>query len=89
LKEKCAGSGGAVEIGYDINVAIVNVTWSLMSGERKSHDDARIRGFLESVNKSIELATTSSVLLFFPFLLKIFPESLFGIDQVSILFIFI
>jgi cytochrome P450 len=84
LKEKCGGNKGsdAVEIGYDINVSVVNVIWSLISGERKSHDDAKIREFLESVNKSIELSTTSGILLFFPFLAKIFPEKMFGIDQV-------
>ena len=84
LKEKCVNnnsSGKSVEIGYDINVSVVNVIWSLVSGERKSHDDARIREFLESVNKGIELSTTSSILLFFPFLLKIFPERMFKIDQ--------
>jgi len=82
LKEKCGNNvGKSVEIGYDINVSIVNVIWSLVSGERKSHNDTRIRNFLESVNKSIELSTTSSILLFFPFLIKIFPERMFGIDQ--------
>ena len=84
LKEKCVNnnsSGKSVEIGYDINVSVVNVIWSLVSGERKSHDDARIREFLESVNKGIELSTTSSILHFFPFLLKIFPERMFKIDQ--------
>ena len=82
LKEKCSnGRSSAVEIGFDINVAVVNVIWSLITGERKSHDDPRIRDFLIAVNKSVELATTSSILLFFPFLIKIFPEKMFGIDQ--------
>ena len=81
LKGKCSNGASSVEIGFDINVAIVNVIWSLMTGERNSHDDPRIRSFLVAVNKSIELATTSSILLFFPFLIKIFPERMFGIDQ--------
>ena len=82
LKNKCGNNGEkSVEIGYDINVSIVNVIWSLVTGERKSHDDVIIRDFLESVNKSIELSTTSSILLFFPFLIKVFPEKMFGIDQ--------
>jgi len=81
LKEKCLANASSVEIGYDINVAVVNVIWSLITGERKSNDDPRIKDFLVAVNKSIEMATTSSILLFFPFLIKIFPEKMFGIDQ--------
>ena len=41
------------------------------------------RAFLEAVNKGIELASTSAVLLFMPFLAKILPERYLGIDQVK------
>ena len=81
LKEKSAGGSNPVEIGFDINVAVVNVIWSIITGERKSHDDPRIREFLVAVNKGVELASTSGILLFMPFLAKILPERLFGIDQ--------
>jgi len=81
LKEKSAGGSNPVEIGFDINVAVVNVIWSIITGERKSHDDPRIREFLVAVNKGVELASTSGILLFMPFLAKILPEQLFGIDQ--------
>ena len=81
LKEKSAGGSNPVEIGFDINVAVVNVIWSIITGERKSHDDPRIREFLVAVNKGVELASTSGILLFMPFLAKILPERLFGINQ--------
>ncbi|TRY77256.1 hypothetical protein TCAL_17372 [Tigriopus californicus] len=80
LEEKSKG-GQPVEIGYDINVSIVNVIWALITGERKPHHDQKLRDFLTSVNKGIELASTSGILLFMPFLVKIFPESMFGIDK--------
>jgi len=81
LKEKSDGGKKAVEIGFDINVSVVNVIWSIITGERKSHDDPRIRDFLVAINKGVELASTSGILLFMPFLAKIFPERFFGIDQ--------
>nr|AIL94139.1 cytochrome P450 CYP3029A1 [Tigriopus japonicus] len=81
LLEEKSKSGQPVEIGYDINVSIVNVIWALITGERKPHHDQKLRDFLTSVNKGIELASTSGILLFMPFLIKIFPESLFGIDK--------
>ena len=81
LKEKSAGGSNPVEIGFDINVAVVNVIWSIITGERESHDDPRIREFLVAVNKGVELASTSGILLFMPFLAKILPERLFGIAQ--------
>jgi cytochrome P450 len=81
LKEKSNYGKNPVEMGYDINVSVVNIIWSIVSGEKKSHDDPRIREFLIAINKGLELASTSGILLFMPFLAKIFPESLFGIDQ--------
>ena len=75
-------SGQPVEIGYDINVSVVNVIWAMITGERRSHDDEKLRSFLTSVNKGIELASTSGILLFMPFLIKVLPEWVFKIDQV-------
>ena len=81
LKEKSNGGKTPVEIGFDINVSVVNIIWSIISGEKKSHDDPRIREFLIAINKGVELASTSGILLFMPFLAKILPERVFGIDQ--------
>nr|APH81371.1 cytochrome P450 CYP3029A1 [Tigriopus kingsejongensis] len=81
LLEIKSQGGQPVEIGYDINVSIVNVIWAMITGERKPHHDQKLRDFLTSVNKGIELASTSGILLFMPFLVKIFPESLFGIGK--------
>ena len=78
-----AEEGRPVEIGFDINVAVANVTWAMVAGERSKKGE--IRPFLEAVNKGIELASTSAVLLFMPFLAKIFPERYLGIDQVRTL----
>ena len=69
-------------MGFDINVAVANVTWAMVAGERSGRGE--IRPFLEAVNKGIELASTSAVLLFMPFLAKIFPERYLGLDQVRI-----
>ena len=74
LKEKSGGGANPVEIGFDINVAVVNVIWSIITGESKSQNDPRIKEFLIAVNKGVELASTSGILLFMPFLAKIFPE---------------
>ena len=75
-----------MEIGFDINVAVANVTWAMVAGERSGSggggSGGDIRPFLEAVNKGIELASTSAVLLFMPFLAKIFPERYLGLDQV-------
>ena len=81
LKEKSDNGKTPVEIGFDINVSVVNIIWSIISGEKKSHNDPRIREFLVAVNKGVELASTSGILLFMPFLAKIFPECVFGIDK--------
>ena len=70
-----------VEIGFQINVAIVNVMWAILSGERRSHNDPVLIGLLKAVNECIELATTSGILLFMPFLIKVLPEWLFGITR--------
>ena len=70
-----------VEIGFSINVAIVNVMWAMLTGERKSHNDPTLTGLLKAVNRCIELATTSGILLFMPFLIKILPECIFGITE--------
>ena len=78
-----AEGGRPVEIGFDINVAVANVTWAMVAGERSGRGE--IRPFLEAVNKGIELASTSAVLLFRPFLAKIFPERYLGLDQVRIM----
>ena len=69
-------------MGFDINVAVANVTWAMVAGERGGRGE--IRPFLEAVNRGIELASTSAVLLFMPFLAKIFPERYLGLDQVRI-----
>ena len=70
-------------MGFDINVAVANVTWAMVAGERSGRGE--IRPFLEAVNKGIELASTSAVLLFMPFLAKIFPERYLGLDQVRVM----
>ncbi len=82
MREKAA-SGVPQEIGYDVNVAVANVTWAMVAGERRSFDDVHLRGFLQAVNKGIELASTSGILLFMPFLADVFPESYLGIDQLK------
>ena len=65
-------------------MAVANVTWAMVAGERSggSGSGGDIRPFLEAVNKGMELASTSAVLLFMPFLAKIFPERYLGLDQV-------
>ena len=70
-----------IEVGYDINMSVTNVTWALVSGERRDHNDSRMRRFLRAVNEAIELASTSGILLFMPFLIKLLPEKLFGLDR--------
>ena len=45
-----------VEVGYDVNMSVANVTWALVSGERREHNDSRMMRFLQSVNEAIELA---------------------------------
>ena len=70
-----------VEIGFQINVAIVNCMWALLTGERRPHNDSTLMGLLKAVNRCIELATTSGILLFMPFLIKILPERIFGITE--------
>ena len=70
-----------VEVGYDVNMSVANVTWALVSGERKEHNDSRMMRFLQSVNEAIELASTSGILLFMPFLIKVLPEKIFGLDR--------
>ena len=82
LEEK-SKSGNPVEIGYDINVAVANIVWALISGQRRAHDDKFLHLFLRAVNKSIELASTSGILLFMPFLAKVLPERLLGISQIK------
>ena len=81
LEEKSNQGKNPVEIGFEINVAIVNVMWALLTGERKPHYDPTLLGLLKAVNRCIELATTSGVLLFMPFLAKFLPECLFGITE--------
>ena len=83
LLEAKAEGGKPVEIGYDINVSVVNVIWALISGERRPHGDLELRSFLTSVNKGIELASTSGVLLFMPFLAKLLPEWVFKLDEMK------
>ena len=95
-----------MEIDFDINVAVANVTWAMVTGER-SGSKGEIRPLLEAVNRQVgsilpdgatcvlififlvnrgmELASTSAVLLFMPFLAKVFPERYLGIDQIKLL----
>ena len=40
-----------VEIGFQINVAIVNVMWAILSGERRSHNDPVLIGKKEHALK--------------------------------------
>ena len=70
-----------VEIGRDINVSVVNCTWGLVAGERRSHSDEKMKDFLYCVQRGIELASTSAVLLFAPWLLRFLPERLLGIPE--------
>ena len=77
LEEMSQHGTKPVEIGFQINVAIVNVMWAILSGERRSHSDPVLIGLLKAVNECIELATTSGILLFMPFLIKVLPEWLF------------
>ena len=81
LEEMSENGSKPVEIGFQINVAIVNVMWAILTGERKSHQDPKLIGLLKAVNECIELATTSGILLFMPFLIKVFPEWCFGITK--------
>ena len=81
LEEMSQHGKKPVEIGFQINVAIVNVMWAILSGERRSHSDPVLIGLLKAVNECIELATTSGILLFMPFLIKVLPEWLFGITR--------
>ena len=70
-----------VEVGYDINMSVTNITWALITGERRDHTDVRMKKFLRAINEAIELASTSGILLFMPFLIKMLPEKLFGLDK--------
>ena len=81
LEAKSGHGSQPVEIGFELNVAIVNVMWALLTGERKQHSDPMLLGLLKAVNRCIELATTSGILLFMPFLVKFLPECLFGITE--------
>ena len=81
LEKKSNMGEKPVEIGFDINVAVVNTMWALLTGERKPHHDPTLMGLLRAVNRCIELATTSGILLFMPFLVKFLPECLFGITE--------
>ncbi len=76
-----ASEGKPVEIGYDVNVSVVNSVWSLIAGERRPHGDKKMADFLRAVNRGIELASTSAVLLFAPWLLKFLPEWMLGITE--------
>lgn len=81
LEEKSDNGKKPVEIGFEVNVAIVNVMWALLTGERKPHNDPVLLSLLKAVNRCIELATTSGILLFMPFLVRFLPECLFGISE--------
>jgi cytochrome P450 family 2 subfamily K len=81
LEDKSANGAKPVEIGFEINVAVVNVLWAMITGERRPHNDPKLLNFLKAVNRGIELATTSGVLLFMPFLIKVLPEWIFGITE--------
>jgi len=81
LEAKSDNGKNPVEIGFEINVAVANVMWAMLTGERRPHDDPLLLGLLKAVNRCIELATTSGVLLFMPFLIKFLPECLFGITE--------
>ena len=81
LEQKSGNGKNPVEIGFEINAAVVNVLWAMITGERRPHNDAKLLNFLKAVNRGIELATTSGILLFMPFLIKILPERLFGITE--------
>ena len=70
-----------IEVGHDINVGVANVTCALVSGERRDYEDEHMRKFLQAVDASIELASSSGILLFMPFLIKVLPERCFGLDQ--------
>ena len=79
--EAKSSSGTAVEIGYDINASIANTTWAMVSGQSAERTCPRMRNFLKAVHGAIEAASTSGILLFMPFLLKVLPERLFGITK--------
>ena len=81
METSCNKGQRPIDVGYDINMSVSNVTWALISGERRDHNDTRMKNFLRAVNESIELASTSGILLFMPFLLKILPEKLFGLEK--------
>ena len=70
-----------VEVGNDLNMSVSNVTWALVAGERRDSNDSRMKDFLKAVNASIELASSSGILLFMPFLIKILPEKFFALDK--------
>jgi len=72
-----------VEIGYEVNVSVVNVIWALVAGKRRPRGCPKLERFLKAVNRGIELASTSSVLLFAPWLLKILPGNLFGLKEME------
>ncbi len=81
LESKAKDGSRPVEVGFELNVAIVNSLWSLITGEKRKHNDPKIQSLLKAVNRGIQLATTSGILLFMPFLIKILPERLFGIPE--------
>ena len=74
-------SGRPVEVGNDVNVSVVNSVWSLVAGERRQREDPKLRDFLQAVNRGIELASSSAVLLFAPWLAKVLPEWLLGVAE--------
>ncbi|QQP31421.1 Cytochrome P450 CYP3029A1, partial [Caligus rogercresseyi] len=72
----------SLQIKY-LNVSVSNIVWSTISGQRASPDDSNFKSLIESVNKCIQFASTSGILLFMPWLLNYLPESLFNIDIMS------
>jgi cytochrome P450 len=81
IKQKSEGNNGQVQIGNDINVAVANCTLAMVAGERRPIDDPELIAFLTSINRGIEMASTSGILLFMPFLIKLFPERYLGVDK--------
>ena len=46
LEAKSNNGKNPVEIGFEINVAVSNVMWAMLTGERRPHDDPLLLGLV-------------------------------------------
>jgi cytochrome P450 len=69
LNERLVEEKGVINMCQFFNISVLNILWSMMAGERFSHDDARLHKLVRGISNAMRMMSVgNNIMMAYPFL---------------------